>query len=91
MQLDQRAARTIADKGETIYAKTIKPHIDLENERGKFVVIDVATGDYGIDKRDAAATRRLIDRHPDAVTYAVRIGRPTAYRMGGSRIKRNHP
>jgi hypothetical protein len=89
--VDQKAAKAIADRGEKIYAENIKPHIDIEKEKGKFVVIDVDTGDYEIDRRDAAATRRLVDRHPDAVTYAVRIGRPTAYRMGGLRIERNLP
>ena len=91
MAIDQTAAKLIADKGEKIYAETINPHIDLDAERGKFVVIDVNSGDYEIDKRDAAATRRLIDRHPNAVTYAVKVGRPTAYRMTGYGLKRISP
>ena len=89
MSVDQNAARAIADKGEKIYAETIKPSINFEQEKGKFVVIDVNTGDYEIDKRDAAATRRLRDRRPEAVTYAVRVGRPTAYRMIGMKINRS--
>ena len=82
MAIDQEAARTFSERGKKIYEETIKPHIDVEKEKGKFVVIDVETGDYEIDKRDAVATRRLFDRHPNAVTHAVRVGFPTAYRFG---------
>ena len=83
MAMDQEAARAFAEKGEKIYAEAIKPHINLEKERGKFVVIDVETGDYEIDKRDIVATLRLRDRHPGAMTYGIRVGFLAAYRMGG--------
>ncbi len=91
MSVDQKAAKAIADKGEAIYAEVIKPSINIEQEMGKFIVIDVNTGDYEIDKRDAAASRRLRARCPDAITYAVRVGRPTAYRMISTRIDRSAP
>ena len=89
MPIDQEAAKLNAIKGEKIYAETIKPHIDLEKEKGNFVVIDVNSGDYEIDRRDAAATRRLFDRRPNAVTYAVRVGHRTAYKMVGMKINRS--
>ena len=88
VSVGQKAAKAIADKGEKIYAETIKPSINFERDKGKFVVIDVDSGDYEIDKKDPAATRRLLERRPDAVTYAVRVGRPTAYRMIGMKINR---
>ena len=83
MSADQNEARTIADKGERIYTKNIKADIDLEKESGKFVIIDVDSGDYEIDKRDAVASRRLHERRPNGVFYGIRIGFPAAYRMGG--------
>ena len=89
MLVDQEAARKIAEQGDKIYAERIKPFINFEEDKGKFVVIDVESGDYEIDKRDAAATRRLHERRPDAVSHAVRIGRPTAYRMTGAKINRS--
>ena len=91
VSVDQRAAKAIADKGEKIYAEAIKPLINSEQDRGNFVVIDVNTGDYEIDKRDAAASRRLRERRPDAVTYAVRVGRPTAYRIISMKVNRSIP
>ena len=89
MLIDQEKAKLNATKGEKIYAETIKPHIDLEKERGNFVVIDVISGDYEIDRLDAAATRRLFDRCPNAVTHAVRVGHRTAYKMVGMKINRS--
>lgn len=87
MQLDQKTSKAVSNKGEKIFEETIKPQIDLEQERGKFVVIDVETGDYEIDKRDAVATRRLIERRPKAFTYAIRVGFPTAYKMVGMKTR----
>lgn len=48
-----------------------------ENEQ--FVVLDIFSGDYEVDHRDADATSRLLQRHPDAMTWAVRVGHPTPY------------
>jgi len=52
----------------------VDPH-----EKGKFVVIDIYSGDYEIDERDADASVRLLNRRPDALTWAVRVGYPTPY------------
>ena len=65
-------------RGEAIYRERIR-HLLEPREKGKFVVIDVYSGDYEIDERDADASVRLLSRHPDAVTWAVRVGYPTAY------------
>jgi hypothetical protein len=46
------------------------------------VVVDIETGDYEIDADDLAATKRALAKRPDAVLYGVRIGYPTAYRLG---------
>ena len=71
--------------GEAIYQEQVQSQIGPV-EKGTFVVIDVETGDYKIDARDAAATRRLLKRRPDAVTYAVRVGHRAAYsHVGGFR------
>ena len=49
--------------------------------KGAFVVIDVESGDYEIDARDADATYRLLQRRPDGYTYAFRVSFPTAGRI----------
>ena len=71
----------ISAQGEAIYREQIQSKV-LPTEKGKFVVIDVETGDYEIDTGDAAATRRLLERRPSAVTYGVRVGHRAAYSGG---------
>ena len=75
----------ITARGEAIYREQIRSLVEA-TERGKFAIIDIETGDYEIDTRDATATLKLLERRPDAVTYAVRIGYRAAYRIGGRRV-----
>ena len=74
-------SQSIEARGKSIYEGKILQEVD-ETDKGKFAVIDVYSGDYEIDFSDAAAIRRLLERHPGAVTYIVRIGHPTAYKTG---------
>lgn len=50
---------------------------------GRFVVLDVETGDYEMDDEAVVATARLRERKPDAVFYLKRVGRRAAFRMRG--------
>ena len=78
--------RETAARGEAIYREQVQNQIESV-EKGNFVVIDVETGDYEIAEGDAVATRRLLDRKPDAVTYGVRVGHRAAYsHVGGFRM-----
>ena len=78
-------AGEIAIRGEAIFRERIQQLVGTA-EKGSFVVIDVETGDYEVDKGDAAATRKLLDRRPGAVTYAIRVGHRAAYsHVGGFR------
>ena len=78
LEAETRARLT---RGIEIYQSHIAPGIDLR-DNGKFVVVDIATGDFEIAATDAVATARLLKRRPAAFTYATRAGRTTAYRIG---------
>lgn len=73
-------AETIGIRGEELYQQ-IREKIELKH-KGKFLVLDIETGDYEIADEDIVATDRLLARHPDAMTYGVRIGFPAAYGIG---------
>ncbi len=75
----------VAKRGEAIYQEQIKPLVD-PHYVGKFLVIDVETGDYEIGERMTVASKKLRERRPEAVTYGVRVGFITAYRMGGRNL-----
>ena len=72
----------VAERGEAIYEQHIRPHVEGEG-KGKYLVLDIETGEYEIDQDDLAATKRLMAKCPDAVVYGLRIGYPAAYRLGG--------
>ena len=45
-------------------------------------MIDINSGDYEIDEDDLTATNRVLEKRPQAVLYGLRIGYPSAYRLG---------
>ena len=67
-----------ADLGRAIYIKHIKP-LMKEEDIGKFVAIDVDTGDYEIDMQIGEALHRLRNRHPDGVLTGQRVGYRTPF------------
>ena len=72
----------VAARGEAIYAEQIRAQVEVGN-KGKFLVLDIETGDYEIDAEDLQATLRMLSKRPAAVLYGLRIGYSTAYRLGG--------
>jgi hypothetical protein len=72
----------LTQRGQIIYTRDIRPHLTAEDE-GKFVAIDIETGAYEIDRDDYTVTERLLDRHPRAQIWLLRVGHRTAYRIGG--------
>ena len=75
-------AEEVAARGEALYEQRIRAQVEAAHT-GKFVVVDIETGDCEIDADDLTATKRALAKRPDAVLYGLRIGSPTAYRLGG--------
>ena len=76
------AGQQIGQRGQALYDQTIKAQVE-EGNHGKFLILDVNSGDYEIDPEDLTASERLLARRPDAVLFGVRIGHRAAYRLGG--------
>ena len=70
-----------ARRGDELYEHEIYPHLKAEDE-GKFVVIDLDTGAYEVDKDELAASDRLLARHPQAQMWLVRVGSRYVRRFG---------
>ena len=73
----------VVSRGEAIYEDRLRDQLEAKHH-GKFLVIDIETGEYEIDDDDLMATDRARAKHEDAVLYGLRIGYPTAYRIGGT-------
>ena len=76
--------RQIGQRGQALYDQQIRAQVE-EDHRGKFLILDVNTGDYEIDAEDLTASERLLARRPDAALFGVRIGHRAAYRLVGMR------
>ena len=67
-------------RANAIYDAQIRPQ---EAElKGKFLVLDINTGDYEIDEKHVQAGLRMLERHPvesERAFYSFRIGYPTVY------------
>ncbi len=71
----------VCDRGAAIYAEEIKGLVEPQ-ENGKFIVIDIESGDYEIAEDMLAAEDRLLARRPEAVGYGGRVGYESAYKRG---------
>jgi hypothetical protein len=80
----KRTLDELARLGEDIFDRQVRSALRPEDD-GKFVAIDVESGDYEIDEDDFAAVARLRTRKPAADVWLMRAGYPTTYRIGMSR------
>jgi len=71
----------IVQRGQDLYDQRIRAQVEARHP-GQFLVLDIETGDYEIDADDVIAVQQAKTKHPEAAFYIVRIGSPTAYRLG---------
>jgi len=81
----QYSSAEIVRRGQALYDQQIRGQVEAHHP-GKFLVLDIETGDYEIDVDDVVALQRAKAKHPDAALYILRVGVPTAYRLGGQRL-----
>ncbi len=77
----RRSPEELARLGAEAFARRVRPMLRPEDD-GKFVAIDVGTGDFELDDDDYTAVARLRSRRPEAEIWLGRVGAPAAYRMG---------
>ena len=70
-----------ARRGDEIYERKVLPRLTPEDE-GKFVLIDIETGDYEVDRDEIAASDRLFARRPEAQIWFRQVGSRYARRFG---------
>jgi hypothetical protein len=80
----KRSPDELARQGQDIFDRLVRPQLRGEDE-GKFVAIDVDSGDFEINTDDYSAVTRLRGRRPTGDVWLIRVGSPTTYRMGGAR------
>jgi hypothetical protein len=68
-------------RGREWYDRAVRPSV-TESDKGKFVAIDIESGEFESDRNDLIATEKLLARCPGAKIWLTRIGHRTAYRIG---------
>ena len=81
MPTTKRTLDQLAALGANIFDRQVRSALRPEDD-GKFVAIDVETGDYEIDEDDYGAVARLRSRRPAADVWLMRAGYPAAYQIG---------
>lgn len=56
-RVPQDTREEIARRGDEIYEREVLPNLRPEDE-GKFALLDIATGDYEVDRDEVAASDR---------------------------------
>jgi len=68
-------------RGDSIYERQVRPQVEA-GHGGEFVVIDIETGAYEVDRDELAASDRLLARVPNAQIWLRRVGSRYARRFG---------
>ena len=77
----------VAQAAQAFYEVNLKAQLEPEHT-GKFLVIDVTNQDYEVGENSLQAGLRIMERHPEGKRFIMRIGYPTAGRMGFKTVKR---
>ncbi len=71
----------VGRRGQALYDREIRDKVEAEHH-GRFLVLDITTGEYEIDDSDLVASKRAMSKNPNAVLYGVRVGHPATYQLG---------
>jgi hypothetical protein len=82
MPRTQYTQEEIARIAEEIYRREIRDKV-MPQHKGRFLTLDIESGDYEIDDDDLSGEKNLRARHPDGVFFGFRIGYKEAYALGG--------
>lgn len=75
-------AAEIDRRAQELYETRIRADVEPGN-RGRFIAIDVHSGDYEVGEDRLSMAKSLVSRRPNATIGMLRIGYPAVGRMGG--------
>lgn len=82
MTVSQNSPEELYKRVKSLYEQHIRAQVENVYD-GKIIMIDADSGDYEIDDVGVAASKRLRQRHPNAVFCALRIGYEAVDGFGG--------
>ena len=83
MATENRQIAELATRAPAIYDAKLRHKLE-PHEQGRYLALEVETGDYAIGDRFRDANGKLRERHPlPTLFFVFRIGYPAAVKMGG--------
>jgi hypothetical protein len=71
-------------RAHELYERNIRAQVEPDN-KGKMLAIDVDSGDYSLADDSLTALDQIKAKNPDASVYILRVGFPTAVKIGAGR------
>jgi hypothetical protein len=71
----------VAVKGERIYQEKLKTVLE-PSEIGKFVAIEVESGDYFVGESIIDAIQQARAKYPDKLVHTIKVGYEGVFKMG---------
>lgn len=90
MQTILLSREEVARRARQIYESSICKQVEVEENMGKMVIIDIETGDYEVDETGLKAARNLSAKHPYARLFGICIGYNVAASLGGVMERVSH-
>ena len=83
----ESSEKSISERGQEIYDLKLRTIVEIEENIGKIISIDVESGDYEIAEDLVTAGKRIQQRRPGSRIYGKRIGYNAVYAIGGSLVR----
>ncbi|NET33211.1 MAG: hypothetical protein F6K19_14525 [Cyanothece sp. SIO1E1] len=83
MQTILLSREEVAQRAKRLYENSIRQQVEVAENVGKMIIIDIETGDYEVDETGLKAARNLSKRHPNARLFGIRIGYNVSVSFGG--------
>ncbi len=77
----------IAQGGGEFYQNIIRSQVEIPENIGKIISINIENGDFEIDNDLIVACNRLKTKYPHAVIWTERIGYDAVYAVGGTLVR----
>jgi len=83
MQAILLSREEVARRAKQVYETSIRQRVEVEENIGKMVIIDIETGDYEVDETGLKSAHNLSAKHPYARLFGICIGYNVAASLGG--------
>ncbi len=73
--------KKLARKGQAYYDRVLRSKLEPKH-KGKYLILDVETGEYEMDADELAALDRYEAKHSGHLCYVIRVGYPVSGSIG---------